>query len=77
MTLPLESFRPSSLHLPNKAQNGNLGSILVYPFLCRVRVTGLIRAFFVTYFQIFLKWAQISESSILPGEKPALLLPIG
>ena len=64
-------------HVPNKAQNGNQGSIQAFLFSRRVQVTGLIGAFLITNFSIAGLRTQNSEQPILMGEKPVLISPIG
>jgi hypothetical protein len=66
-----------SLKVPNRAQNGNQGSIRKYSLFGRLTVTGLIGASLSTFFRIpgIRDWNP--KSPVLRGGKPALLFPIG
>ena len=49
---PFPYCGPALSHGTNKAQNGNLDSIMAYYLFDRIRATGLIGAFLGTFFQI-------------------------
>ena len=72
-TLFLDLFSP---HVPNKAQNGNQGSIQAYSLFDRIRITGLNGAFLIIFSAIAGLRAWNPEITDFTGRKTGLFIPI-